>query len=116
MEILQRDGKGGKRCSRKMIGGGGQRERLKRDILTEDEDRLQKDSDVLTTSPLQDRSEIESKLNPFKCADQWGEARKTRPRLDGRSSVRMVCDWTVVGLGSEMHQPHGALQHQGGNG
>ena len=30
------------------------------------------DRDALhTTSPLQDRSEIKSKLNPFNCADQW---------------------------------------------
>ena len=80
------------------------------ELLVADRDAL------LTTSPLQDRSDNKSKLNPFKCADQWGGATQTGPRLGGKPSKRQDCDWTEFGHVSEIDQPHGALEHQAGNG
>ena len=75
------------------------------------------DRDVLhTTSPLTDRSVYKSKINPFKCADQWCVARQTGPRQDAESSERQGCDWTDDSLVGEMHQSDGASQHQDGSG
>jgi hypothetical protein len=51
------------------------------------------DRDALhTTSLLMDRSVYKSKINPFKCADQWCVARQTGPRQGAESSERQGCD------------------------
>ena len=67
----------------------------------------------LTTSLLIMRNNFNPKLNPLKCADQWDELSRQRPRLAGESSVKLISDWTRGYPAREMHQSQGIFQERG---